>query len=564
MGITQRNRNLRLFDPYASVDNDPFKIDTTGLFDSPFDPSKAALDEQPLLETKTNPLDSPDSNLRALRKRARPYMDQYAELLKSEPQREDHQLSKIGKALAAASGIIASKDQGPAHGIALYNQLENRPFMEAKQDFASKGGNLKELAGIEDAKLSDEEKLEVAIAADEAKRRDDIRAQLLAESTMSLNTARMQELQERGKVLGLSMRENKLTGYYDLVDLKNGSVTPTTHKMSETPQEKEDREFKDWEKKNVIQQKDRLQIVGVNHANDQIMQGIRAHHDIEMQGMRENADARLATLRSNLERLSPSQRNAALEGAYTEVMTMHPQMKDTIFRTGDDGKPVMKERFNPVKADGTPNVNSKGQFNFDPATQYSDDQFKLFAGSVEELMKQRIGDPSSGLPTGSIPRSAIAGDASSPNAASSSTGTTKQSAPVDAALRALAAADLQKNGFPAGESNISKWIDQYQADKAKGSAPPQVTPPVQTPPQVQLTPDNPINAMMSRNAILGRSGKPRVPLNRLAVTDPNQYGAPGAPYTGLPLLTPEEKMRRFGERSGNFVQQLPNIVFGGR
>ena len=471
-------QNLNLRRLFGGNDQQPstgFPINTTGLFDDLVYRPKPGEKPEDNMRTlpwdgrpsQVQPLNAPDSNLAALRGRARPYMDQYAELLKGQPNRQDYQLSKVGKALAAASGMLTGSMQGAERGINVFKNLAEEPYRRATEDYSTKGGRLKELAGVEAAQIAEQDKLEAAIAADEAKRRDDLRQMIKTQSDIDLSDARIKDMEERRKVLGLSWGTNAVTGMLELRDLKTNQIVPI-HKIAETPKETDTREFEQFKKKfdvdlageermEGIRQGNRIKIKGMDQVHDKEMLGLRQRADLYMQNSRHADAEELIKLRSNLERLSPTQRNAAFEGAYKRVILQNPELRDRLFDIDpSSGAATLKKDYEPAV-------------------------FDLFNRAVETTMRENMGESSTGF--SGVPNAAPAMGVN-PNNTTSGPG---NNTGIDPARQAQAVTWLTQNGFESDPASVAEWIRQDDAEKLSAVNPqPQVALPPQAPPQIAL------------------------------------------------------------------------------
>jgi len=113
-----------------------------------------------------------NTRLEALRNLGTPDTDAYRGYLRQLPQRQDYQLSKIGKLLAGVSGTAHGYNTNVASGVDLGLGLMDRPYNRALQDYGTKGGMLKELAGMEQSSNKQKTELEVALNEAEIKRMD--------------------------------------------------------------------------------------------------------------------------------------------------------------------------------------------------------------------------------------------------------------------------------------------------------------------------------------------------------------------------------------------------------
>ena len=511
-----RLRRLGEFDPQPLS---PWSVDTRGIFDQALKPPIGMGNSTPT--TDRSPMDAPDSNLRALRQRARPYMDQYSTMLQSQPNREDHQLSKIGKALAAASGIITGTMQNPQQGMGVYKNLTDEPYNRAVTDYGTKGARLKELAGIEDTRLADEEKLEVAIAADEAKRRDDLRQWISTQSGIELNDARIKQIEQRMQTEGLSWGVNQITGQRELLDTKTGKIVPVGQ-ILETPAQKDARVFNNFLKEFGVKQAGEKEMEGIRQAGRIQIKGMDQAHDKVMEGLRSSNDENQIRLRANLDKLSPTQQNAAFNGAYEQVLTMDPTLRDSLFETNpENGEVTLRKDYDPTL-------------------------FNVFTTSVQELMNQKMGR-ASGFGDVTLPPNSPAASPTSPTGTAAPTNVSPQAANP---LNTAAATWLKNNDYEVNDASIGNLIQQANSDpeimKELMGAPanPTVALPPQVAPQVAL-PQGVNQPGMFRN--FGQPSNPNITqsYNPPTFTDliKNIRGIPGRIYGGGPGYDPRMTLR---------------------
>jgi len=469
-----------------------FPIDITGPFNNAYgaDPTTPGMGTPAI----SSPLNAPDSNLRALRGRARPYMDQLKDFYSSEPKREEHQLSKLGKALSAASGVIgAGIQKDPAHGIGIYKSIADEPFKKAQIDYASKANRLQNLASIENTQLEDQDKLEVAIAADEAKRRDDIRQMIVAQSGMELNAAQVRKIEDDIKNGKKVISVSDLTGQRQIVDGKTGEVW-NIGKVKETAEETSAREHKWFKERFGVEQTGRKEMEGIQQSNRIAIKGMDQVHDKFMENLRSSNDRLEIKLRDNLDRLSPKEQGTAFDNAYKQTLLKHPAMQNMLFDQDEKGNLSLKKDYNP-------------------------DLHALFISSVNQTMTQAMGEVNSAVSAGPT---GISDDPSVRDAVSHSVaGNIQQpAAQVDPALRAAAIADLTKNGVPTHEDNIALWIQQASTpqNQAPQVALPDQTPPVVGTPDVGLEAIKGIPGQIRNNIYFGDYSQPHPPVQ---ITDPN-------------------------------------------
>lgn len=305
------------------------------LFGSLFAPNNP-LDERPAGIITDSPLNPPDTGLAALRKRRTPALDEYTTYLGSEPSRKDYQQGKVGKILSSIAGFTEGIQRGPGSGIKTAQALMDRPYQEARSDWESKGGRLKELAGLEYQKLGDEEKLEVKIAADKLAQDKELHDWIKDQKGFELTAAQIDNLKSQIKNRGKSLQKNEKTGNLEIVDIQSGA-RQSLGQFMESPEQKDLREFGRFRKEEGIRQEGR-----------ESLQEDRQAHDKFMEGLKFSNDKTLAKLKSDLDKANPNatQSNAAYEGAMSEVLQENPELKEQLFTSNPDGSVTLKDKYN--------------------------------------------------------------------------------------------------------------------------------------------------------------------------------------------------------------------------
>lgn len=251
-----------------------------------------------------------------------PMMDNYRNmLLGGEPNRKDYEQGKIGKTLALVAGGLTGATEGISRGIATGQGILEQPYNRALEDYSNKGGRLRELAdleyktGLEDRKFGIENR-ELTLK------------EIKALSDVNLTDAQIKNLQSQIKNRGMSLQKNEATGMLEVVNINDGT-RQSVGKFLETPGEKDTREKGMFGYKYGIEQKGKK----------------------ELESIRFNHDKALAKLKSDLDtqsNITPTQSNAAFEGALAETSFNNPELSKKIFDTdAKTGNLVLKEKYDP-------------------------------------------------------------------------------------------------------------------------------------------------------------------------------------------------------------------------
>lgn len=479
-----------------------------GSFGTPLqaDPFAANLKRNIPLATPS-PLNPPDTGLSNLRALKTPALDEYRSYLSRAPKREDYQLSGIGKALAAISGFGEGMRGGAARAYETSSAIMDEPYRRASEDYNTQGGRMKELADLEYRGLTDDQKLQVQLAEHNLKLRDQIIKEIKTGSDIKVNDAQIKNLMSQAEQRGWTPQRNELTGQLVMVNSGTGE-TRTIGQFMQTPEAKKALEFKFFQKEE-----------GVREAGRRSRQEDAQAHDITMAGIKFGNDKALEKFKQDLsnKNLSPTQNNAAFEGAYKQVLTMYPEMKDQLFKTDDNGNLVLKEKYDPKKH-GSAEKGFKGEF-------YNPEVFDMFQRSITEIMNQKKGEPSTGYTGPHIPSVSIEDSKVAP---------VVETDP----LRAQAIQFLKDNDFDeTDEENITNAMAKIKEESTASSAnTPTVTYPVSGPggmgiPSVSLPnigmpasfgsnvpyPYGPVNQIDARAAISNMwnsmPGMPNIPIN---------------------------------------------------
>jgi len=313
-----------------------------------------------------SPADSPDTGLEALRGRATPAINEYKKFLEDQPTRQDNKLSKLGKILAMTAGTVEggiSKDVG--RGIKTGMGIVDAPYERAKDDWSMKGGRLKEMAELEYRGLTDDQKLEVQIAKNDLEQQETYIKMLQANSTIALNSQKAKEIADKIKNSGKNLVKNESTGDMEIVDSKTGE-RQSLGRFLETAGEKRTEEFGFFKKREEIEQSGRIGLENVRHRGSMQLEGARQEGDIATEKLRQTGATGLETQRQTgrerlarvtgeitsiakakdvkLNLLSPTQQNAAFQGALGRSLLEHPEWRRELFEIDDaTGQLVPKE-----------------------------------------------------------------------------------------------------------------------------------------------------------------------------------------------------------------------------
>ena len=277
----------------------------------PFDPISAAA----VAPTTVPPSSAPDTGLIALQRRSYPAMDEYRSYLKNAPSRENYKMGKVGNVLAAIAGGVEGTFKGPTAGVQTFSNLRDLPYERAMYDYERQGGRLRDLA-----------ELEYKTSADETKLQLDINKQIIdalqAESRIKLDNARVNELQNRARTQGKSFQKNEVTGQLEVVDIVTGN-RQSIGQFAESLAQKGEREWKDFLKREGVQQAGRERLEGIRTANDERLTRLRKQLDIED--------------------VTPQENETAFDSAYKQVITENANYR-ALFDTDDNGNLVLKQK----------------------------------------------------------------------------------------------------------------------------------------------------------------------------------------------------------------------------
>lgn len=373
-----------------------------------------------------SPINPPDTGLISLRSRKTPAMDEYSGYLANAPRREDYQTGKIGKVLAAIAGFGEGyTSKSPARAFDTTRGIIDRPYEEASTEYARHGGRLKELSELEYRSQGDEAKLELEIGKAGLANRKQILDEIQAASGIKLNEARVKDFESRINQRGETIQKNEVTGQLEVVNTVTKVRVPLGQFM-QTPEAKADLEHKFFNKREAVQQKGREKLQGNAQA-----------HAVKMEGLRFGNDKNLAKFRQELQNnapLSPTQSNAAFDGAYQEILTLYPDMKDRLFEADANGNLTLRKDFN-------------------------QDAFDMFKIAVQEKMKEKMGKPNTLNP--SIPEPNPIMDSAIPD------NVPQVQDPSSVALRQAAIQFLVDNNFDeADEENIANAMKKISEESS--------------------------------------------------------------------------------------------------
>lgn len=289
------------------------------------------------------PLNPPDTGL--MRPRNTPHMKAYKEYLASEPLKGDYELSKLGKILAAGSGLATSWNQGAGAGISQAQGLMDRPYMEALGQHERKGGRLRELADLEYKGLKDEDEL-IKEAGKLELEKDKVAIDLMrANSTVKLNEEQMKNLASQVRTRGLSLEKNEVDGNLYVVNKEAGTRVPIGQ-FAESIGESDKRKRNMFSFETKTREESTRRINEDEQAHDKVMESIRNSNNRAAIKLRADLDLRNDRETTDASKISATQSNAAREGALSEILMETPSLRTEIFDTVD-GKLVPKENINP-------------------------------------------------------------------------------------------------------------------------------------------------------------------------------------------------------------------------
>jgi hypothetical protein len=284
------------------------------------------------------PLGTPDTALTQLQKPiigGTPDLDEYRAYLRSAPKREDYEHGKWGKIAALASGTLAAgaPKSSAREGIEIGLGILDRPYARAKEEYATKGGLLKELSELEYRGLNDAEKKAYQEREFNLKLRDQFIKELKATSDIKLDDARIAEIVDQNQARGWVLQRDDTTGHVKFINPKN-KQTWDAGKFGESLGEKRTAEFADF--------KDREE---VKHGFEKALEDMRQRGRLGLEAMKQAGDKSLAALKDKLDtekgKRDPVKINAAYEGAVGQTLDKNPDLAAALFTT-EDGKTTMK------------------------------------------------------------------------------------------------------------------------------------------------------------------------------------------------------------------------------
>lgn len=306
-------------------------------------------------------------------------LDEYRTFLGNQPRREDYQLNKWGKLLAGIAGSAEGYNRGVREGINVGKGLLDRPYEEAKEDWQTKGGRLKELYELgrtERGEARAEEELGIK-KSDLAIRQDENTRQGL-ELNDRLQTTALQRDEIRQGLLSGKYEGFQSNGHYYTRDKTTNEIVDRG-KIGETAAEARAADHNYFEKRfslDLFGDEEKIRLQGsINQA---------------LQNARIDADHSLARLngqihRENTEhdiRVDPRQQDTAFAGAVTEFGQTYPGAAAALF-------------------------DENGQPRIDPTTGQSVDPelFSKYSRWVRSKTNEKLGIPTSYNDTFLVPAS---------------------------------------------------------------------------------------------------------------------------------------------------------------
>lgn len=285
------------------------------------------------IQPRINPLNLPDtsmgSNLSALRLRETPDIQAYKDYLKTEPNRDNYKTGKVGKILAALAGFSEGYKTGsPGAAYATTKGILDRPYEEDLARHDRKGGKLKNLAEMEYQSLTDNQKLQVQIAEQEIKVRDQLIKEIKTASDIELNDAQIKNVLSQAKNRGLTVQKSEIDGQMYVIDQNNKSITPLG-KFAESVGEVDTRKRNMFSYEHGIQQKGRESLQSNAQAHDRSMLSQRFANDASLVRLKDSLDDKTH---------SPAEQTSAFNLAIDQVTQQRPELIGKIFKIGEDGK----------------------------------------------------------------------------------------------------------------------------------------------------------------------------------------------------------------------------------
>lgn len=266
-----------------------------------------------------SPLNPPEAiqpqGLLGLRARQTPHNDALVSYLGNEPKESDYKPGKISKILASIAGFSEGMNKGPGAAYNLTSGLFRQPYERALESHKSRGGRLRELADIEYRTLTDDQKLEIQIAEDQLKKREEARNWLKTQSDVAHSEAQVENIMSQIQNRGLSIQKNERTGELEVVNITNGSRR-SLGKFAETPSERRADEHRFFRAEEGIRQAGRITLEGIRNANE-----------TELSKLRSRLTQGNELLRQSLDSLSATQQKAAFELAYQQASIDNPELE---------------------------------------------------------------------------------------------------------------------------------------------------------------------------------------------------------------------------------------------
>jgi hypothetical protein len=155
----------------------------------------------------------------AYNNQATPALDRYKQYVEDAPDFDKVGLNKLGKILAVVAGA-STMDAG--RGYETSKAIMDEPRRTAIENYKMKGSQLGELAGIEEKTNASNFKVALDTAQEERERQLANNTMKTGDSTRQLNQARITDIANKAKELGIHIERNNVSGKLEAVNIHTG------------------------------------------------------------------------------------------------------------------------------------------------------------------------------------------------------------------------------------------------------------------------------------------------------------------------------------------------------
>lgn len=203
-------------------------------------------------------------------------------------------VSRLGAILSgAAAGFV-----NPSSGYGTAQEIISQPYREGMRRYADEGGRLREAASLEETDYKNKVGAVKAVGELQAKERDDIRQDKLANSLMSQRALSMKETQQRIEADGATFHLDKTDGIGYMVK-RSGSRIPVG-KFDQSTGERLADDITKMTKQSDLVGTRQVKLAGIQFGNQSRLQEDRQLHDTSMESSRQRNRLELTETRSRL------------------------------------------------------------------------------------------------------------------------------------------------------------------------------------------------------------------------------------------------------------------------